>query len=160
MCLVVVAWLLGAALRHHFLIEAKDTIHTGSDGMFVDSESSHDLQLIWPKITYIDNLSGSHYDAAAKGQLVILEELMALQTHISVELSVSLHTLGHFEGWLDITTILCGNPIASKHDTLAQEVCDHIINGNNLQVPFEHLKEVLFHCNELIISEGASGDLE
>lgn len=78
MCLVVVAWLLGAALRHHFLIEAKDTIHTGSDGMFVDSESSHDLQLIWPKVTYIDNLSSSHYDATAKSELIVLEELMAL----------------------------------------------------------------------------------
>lgn len=76
--MVAVTRLLRAALRHYFLVKAKDTIHTCSDGLFVDSESSHDLKLIWPKIAYVDDLSGSHYDTTTESQLVVLEELMAL----------------------------------------------------------------------------------
>lgn len=157
---LLISRLLRARLRHNLLIEVKDAIHTGSDGLLIDSESSHNLQLIRPNIADINDLSGSHYDSTAEGQLVVLEELVTLQAHVCVEFSVSLHTFGHFQGWLDVTTILCGNPITRKHDTLAQEVCDNIINWNNLQVPLEHLKEVLFHTDELVISEGAGGDLE
>lgn len=83
-----------------------------------------------------------------------------MKAHIGVELSIFVDVFGHFESRMDILSIFCGNPVTRKHDTLAQKVSYHIIDGYNLEVPFENLQEVLLHGDELVVIERQGSELE
>jgi len=85
---------------------------------------------------------------------------VVVEAHIRVELRVFVDVFGHFESRMDIFSIFCGNPVTSKYNSLTQKVCYHIIDGDNLEVPFENLQEVLLHRDELVVIKWQSSELK
>lgn len=111
--------------------------------------AGHLLQLKGPLFLELDHFSRCHENASRKSQRVILEEVMVLQTHLSVELG----ELGNVQSQTHQRNIVKGLVVA-EHHSLREEERQEVEWRNQVEFPVEGLEDGLFKLDEVVILEG------
>jgi hypothetical protein len=125
-----------------------------------ESVASHRYELLRPQLNKLAYLSRGNDYPTDKRELIILEEVVLLENFARKDFRIVLDNTCSVLSRLTNRAISHIYGVRIKHDALAKEMCQHIVDADKLHVPLQQLQNVSLLLNKLVVGVGNSNEVE
>lgn len=133
-----------------FFVEADDVAHALFEHWLLDPVAAHGNELIRPEFLEVAYFAGGHDDRAGYDQRVVLQKFKFFEAKTRENVAV----VGENLHCVSVGPHGPSKAVGREDDSLTEEVAEHIVDRNELDLPAKGLEHVLFLRDKLFVAVG------